>query len=355
MDTLQPQPREAQPTAAAASLERGLAPISHVLACVDRSVLSESCVPYAVFLAKAFGAKLTLLHVLDLPGGSAGLPSSEALAWEIARHEAQAYLDRLAAMAAAAGTDATTVIAEGHPAASIVSVAHEVGADVTVLGSHGEGGRTRWALGGTVSQVLASSGGSVLVARSSPNVLTEFSPKSILVPLDGSQRAESVLPSVVRIAKAYKSVVVLVHVVIEPVATGILAAGEDLEHARGLARRLELGAERYLAQMRARLARELPSVRTLVLRAKDERQSLIDVSERERVDLVVLSAHGATCNIDRTLGTVSGYLVTLGRPAMLVLQDVPRAGAVTDSGEPPGDHYAPPLRGTIHARPTGAT
>jgi nucleotide-binding universal stress UspA family protein len=138
------------------------------------------------------------------------------------------------------------------------------------------------------------------------------------------------------------------------VATGIRAAGEDLEHARGLARRLEVGAERYLAQIRARLTREIPSVRTIVLRSRDERQTLIEVSEREHVDLVVLSAHGATCNVDRSLGTVSGYLVTLAQPAMLVLQDLPRRVAVSESGEPAGDHYAQPLRGTIHARPLGA-
>ncbi|HSQ67084.1 MAG TPA: universal stress protein [Polyangiaceae bacterium] len=352
MDTTQAQtPQTGTPPTA--GLERGLAPITHVLACVDRSVLSESCVPYAVFLAKVFGSKLTLLHVLDLPGGSSGLPVSEALGWEISRHEAQAYLDRLARAAEDAGVPATTLIAEGHPAASIVSVGREVGADVTVLGSHGEGGRTRWALGGTASQVLSSSGGSVLVARSSPTVLAEFEPKTIVVPLDGSTRAESVLPSVVRIAKKYQSVVTLAHVVIEPVANAILVAGEDLEHARGLARRLEISAERYLAQVGAQLSREIPGVRTLVFRSKDERQALIELSEREAADLIVLSAHGATCNVGRPLGTVAGYMVMLARPALLVLQDLPQRDEATEGGEPAVDHYAPPLRGAVHARPTG--
>ena len=194
----------------------------------------------------------------------------------------------------------------------------------------------------------------MLVARSSPTVLPEFAPKSIVVPLDGSTRAESVLPSVVRIAKTYGSSVALVHAVIEPVATGVLAAGEDLEHARGLARRLEVSAERYLSQVGAHLSREIPSVRTLVLRSRDERQALIELSERENADLIVLSAHGATCNVGRPLGTVAGYMVMLARPALLVLQDLPQRDEATEGGEPAVDHYATPLRGTVHARPMGA-
>ena len=335
------------------NVTRGAGGIGHVLACVDRSVLSESCVPYALFLSKTFGARMTLLHVLEPRSAPSGMAASDALGWEIARHEVQAYLDRIREAVSSAGVPATTRMTEGHPAASIVATGREIGADVTVLGTHGEGGgRAGCALGSTAAQVLASSRGSVLVARSTSSIPGEFAPKTVLVPLDGSTRAECVLPSAVRIAKAHQSMLLLVHVVMEPVATAILTAGEDLEHARGLARRLEVNAERYLGQLQTRLSVELPSVRALVIRATDERRALTELSVRENVDLIIVSAHGSTANTARSLGTVSNYLVSLAHPALLVLQDLPQL-AVTVESEEEADHYAPPLRGTIHAGPTG--
>ncbi len=329
-------------------------PINHVLACVDRSVLSESCVPHALFLSKTFGAKVTFLYVLEPPSGVVGLPAAEALGWEIARHEAQAYLDRLRETASAAGVNAETMIAEGLPSVSIVAAARSSNADVIVLGSHGEGARMTSPLGSTVAQVLATTRGSVLVARSTPHVnVAEFAPRTLLVPLDGSTRAECVIPSTVRIAKAHEATILLLHVILEPIATSILTAGENLEHARGLARRLEVSAQRYLNQLQTRLAHEHTPVRALVLRSPDQRRAIVETAEREGVDLIVASAHGATANMARSLGTVSNYLVTLAHTPLLVLQDLPQPALA--ASEPDEEQFAEPLRGTIHAGPTGAS
>jgi nucleotide-binding universal stress UspA family protein len=325
--------------------------IEHILVCLDRSPLSEACVPPAVALARVFDAKVTLLHVMQA-ATTTSLSTPDPLGWEIARQEAQAYLDRLQGRTAAPGLTARTMLAQGFPAARIVSAAAEIGADLIVLGTHGETTRGGEALGSTAQQVLASTRRSVFVPRSSLKANGEVAPKRILVPLDGSTRTESVLPTAVRIARGHGAELVLAHVVPEPVRNAILSA-EDLERARDLARRLQSGAKRYLDQVASMVAHDDLPVRTVVLRERDERQSLLELSEREQIDLMIVSAHGVTCNPARSFGSVASYLLSHARPALLVIQDLrddqQTSDAVLD------ERHATPLRGTPHTGPAEGT
>ncbi len=333
---------------------RRLAPtgIEHILVCLDRSPLSESCIPHAVALAKVFDARITLLHVLEAPQ-EAARASLDPLAWEIARQEAQAYLDKVRERAKELGPSTRTMIAQGLPAARIVSVAADVRADLTILGSHGSSGRVDPALGTTVQQVLAFTRGSVFVARPVPIASDAGAPRRILVPLDGSTRTECVLPTVTRIARTHGAEVLFAHVVPEPLPSAILS-GEDLSHARDLARRVETAAERYLHHTASALARDGVVVRTVVLRESDERQALLALSEREHVDLMVVSAHGTTCNAARPFGSVASYLLSYARPALLVIQDL-RETEHRANDELVGERHAAPLRGIPHSGPAEGT
>jgi len=149
-----------------------------------------------------------------------------------------------------------------------------------------------------------------------------------------------VLPTAARIAKANGAALLLVHIVSEPIPTAILHSAEDLELVKQLGSRLEAAAKEYLEHLRVQLVGELPSVRALVIRQADERQSLLEVATREAIDLVVLSAHGCTCNPARPFGSVAGYLLTHSMVPLLVLQDLPELER--DDEEP-----APPLRASF--------
>lgn len=324
--------------------------IRHILVCLDRSPRSEACLPHAVAMARVFDARMTLLHVMQPAHAATQLRAPDPLGWEIARREAQAYLDGLREQTADLGPATEALLAQGDPAARIVSAAVEVGADLTVLGSHGEGGHVGGPLGSTVLQVLAVTRGSVFVARGAPGAKAEATPKRILVPLDGSTRTECVLPAAARIAQTHGGELVLVHVVSEPVPSTILAAGNDLELARELARRLESGAERYLGVIAGQLAAEGLAVRSVVLREVDERQALLELSEREHADLIVVAAHGATCNPARSFGTVASYLLSHGPTELLVIQDLREPERET-SADVLDRRHAAPLRGAPHTGP----
>jgi nucleotide-binding universal stress UspA family protein len=273
-------------------------------------------------LASALGGTTTLLHVMQPPRDNFSQGAPDALTWEIARQEAMSYLERLRKeVASQTGQQVGIRVEQGHPAARIRAVAHEVGASVTVLGASGEGGAT-WTLGTTAQEVLLRAEGSVFIARSPMATAPGFAPRRILVPLDGSLRAESILPTVARIAHASGAEVRLAHVVSEPQPSGILRAPEDLEMARALTRRLELQSKSYLDGICQRLRRDVSSVRTSVSSHGDPGQRLCELAESEGIDLVILSAHGAICNRARALGSVTTHLLRCLIVPVMMLQDL---------------------------------
>jgi nucleotide-binding universal stress UspA family protein len=322
-----------------------------VLVCVDRSPLAEICVAHALFICKTFGSELTLLHVLEArhegSAPRAGPQPTDAVGWEVSRCEARDYLERIERRAREVrGRPVDIRLEQGRPGERISALTRELGADLTVLGGHGESGIAAWSLGSTAQQVLSVARGSVLVARSSAPAPSVVCPRRILVPLDGSLRTESVLPAAARIARTNDAEMVLVHVVEEPLATALLRAPEDMELARDLATRLELRAGAYLDHLRDQLTREGAYVRAVVVRQVDGHQALLDVARREEVDLVVVSAHGATCNAAQPFGSFTTHLLAHSRVAVLVLQDLQEPEAYTE-GDVVDEEVGPALRASF--------
>jgi nucleotide-binding universal stress UspA family protein len=300
-----------------------------------------------VALAKTFGSAVTLAHVMEPPHERAGFQANDVLGWEISRQEAQGYLAKLGeTVTRALGRPVDTRLEQGRPAERLVDLARELGADLSVLGSRGEGGGAALTLGSTVQQVLALARSSIFIAHSSSTVPPTVTPTRILVPLDGSPRTESVLPAVARIASTYGAEILLVHIVQEPLPTALLRSPDDMDVARRLAQRLESGARRYLDDLGRQLAHEVDAVRTLVVRGANEYQSLLEISQNERTDLMVLSAHGSGCDSTQSFGSVTAYLLTHSTIPLLVLQDLPakELHPVTQGSEKPPSlraSYAP--------------
>ena len=83
----------------------------------------------------------------------------------------------------------------GRPANEILAFAGEVGADLIVMSAHGRSGISRWVFGSVADRVLRGATCPVLLVRAGPAQLrTTY--QRILVPLDGSELAEQILPYV---------------------------------------------------------------------------------------------------------------------------------------------------------------
>jgi nucleotide-binding universal stress UspA family protein len=320
-----------------------------ILVCVDGSAFSEVCIPAAVALAETFGSTITLVRVMHLQRERGGR-TNDALGWELARQEARAYLDRLERrITQACGARVESRLEQGPPADRIVDLGGELSADLTIIGSRGCGDAPTRTLGNTAQKVLATARGSVLVARSSVTSAASASPTRILVPLDGSVRTESVLPTVARIARSSGASIVLAHVVREPLPTALLCAAEDMALATQLAARLASRAAGYLGQLQVQLRQVVgdTSVSVVVARHANECQSLLEISRAERSDLVVLSAHGAACDSAPSFGSVAAFLLAHSLVPVLLLQDLP--GRDLRRAHDHQDEMAPPMLRTSYA------
>lgn len=101
------------------------------------------------------------------------LPLLDAQVWVVsvldpeerigANQNASEHLVRAAALLGTGGITAQTVQRRGHFAVEIVAVAHEVGADVVVVGSAAHGAFVEWVTQGVSSEVIKRWRGSVLV------------------------------------------------------------------------------------------------------------------------------------------------------------------------------------------------
>ncbi len=316
----------------------------HLLVCLDGSVSSEASLPYVLGMAKTFKSAITLVEVMEparFPHADAR--TNDVLSWEITRQEARAYLERVQKDASEAfGESVETRLEQGPPAQRIVDLARELGADLVVLSSHGEGGDMHANLGSTALQVLAIARSSVFIVHASSGAANVL-PRRVLVPLDGSPRTESVLPAAARIARAYGAELLLVHVVREPLPTLVLNAPNDIALTHELAGHLERSGNRYLEDLRDRLAHERTSVSTLVVRHASERQALLDVCRDQQVDLIVLSARGSVCDPSHAFGGVTTDLLLHARLPILVLQDLPEQEASPEGHRSP----APALRASF--------
>jgi nucleotide-binding universal stress UspA family protein len=154
--------------------------------------------------------------------------------------------------------------------------------------------------------------------------------RRLLVPVDRSPRAESVLPLAVRVAGSVAAELVVAHVVPRPGLTevGPLDA-EDLELRERITRRNVRVATAYLDRLRARFGASGPVPRMIVLRDGDVRTRLHRLCEDEAVDLVVLSSHGQTGRASVPYGSVTADLVVHSPVPLLIVRPRARRARVT--------------------------
>jgi nucleotide-binding universal stress UspA family protein len=129
-----------------------MAAFQHVLVTTDFSPISSRAVEVACELACDLGARLTVLHVCEVPGYSQTGPIAYDLVTPVVA-EAQARLDELLVSARRRCPTAGSLVKVGTASDAVLSVAGEIGADLVVLGTHGRRG-FRHAILGSVAETV---------------------------------------------------------------------------------------------------------------------------------------------------------------------------------------------------------
>jgi nucleotide-binding universal stress UspA family protein len=141
--------------------------------------------------------------------------------------------------------------------------------------------------------------------------------KTILVPLDGSERAEKILPHVETLAKHSGAKVILLRV-IEAANNVPFLLKATPDTWRNMVRVWNETAENYLSAQRDRLA-EQGIEADFRVEYGPITATIITVAEEEDVDLIAMSSHGATGLSRVFYGSVaSGVLHRVNRPLLLI-------------------------------------
>jgi len=141
--------------------------------------------------------------------------------------------------------------------------------------------------------------------------------KSILVPLDGSKRAQRILPHVEKLAQRFEAEVIFIRVV-EPLVSTSGTHGSNTEMYINMVDELYKEAKAYLTALKGEFREKGISVKTIVRRGTVV-NNIISVSESEDVDLIAMASHGRT-GLGRVFyGSVAaGVLHQVDRPLLLI-------------------------------------
>lgn len=296
-----------------------------ILLPMDRSSLAECVLPHTIAIAQAFESQVTLAHVMDPPDQANWRRAVDPLNWQIKKAEAESYLDDLTLRLQKAGLQTEKHILEGPAAEGIVDFTRKNNVPLVMLSSHGQSGLSSWNVSSVVQKIILRARTSIMIVRAyqpaSANV-TGLRYHRLLLPVDGSQRAECVLPMASTLARSHEAQVVLVHVVRRPeMPRRTPPTDEDVDLADRIMERNRAEAIQYLDQLRSRVA---GGAQAHVLVSEHVAATLHEVVDQEKIDLVLLTAHGYSGQTRWPYGSVVSSFITYGTTALLIVQDLPQ-------------------------------
>ena len=140
---------------------------------------------------------------------------------------------------------------------------------------------------------------------------------TILVPLDGSKRAEAILPHAEALAQLHGAKVVFLEVVEPPP----LAMGSETAFFENFQEELEQRTKQagvYLASLKGEFREKGIEARVRVAHGPVV-EAIINAAEREKADLIVLVSHGRSGLSRVFYGSVAaGILQRADRPLLLI-------------------------------------
>src|SRR3990172_6743333 len=172
---------------------------------LDGSKTAEKVLPYARFLAGRLKLPVELLGVIDIAEMVTHISAEKArfldTMMEDGVRESEAYLAGIAKTFT--GVEVKRATEKGLAEEVIIERSEADAGMLIAMATHGRSGINRWLLGSIAEKVLRGTANPLLLVRATAEAKSagEEAFKSVIVPLDGSEVAESVLPMVGALAK----------------------------------------------------------------------------------------------------------------------------------------------------------
>jgi nucleotide-binding universal stress UspA family protein len=311
-----------------------------ILVPLDGSKAAEGVFAHVRELARGGAARITLLRVIE-PASRAEFidDTTEPTRFRTEKvDDARAYLARVQTLLQGDGHHVEPLLMRGVAVDSICQACAHVRADLLAMTARGRSSVAGVLLGNVALGVLNRAPCPIYVAPTTVERVRGFD--RILVPLDGSEHAESVLPHVQALAAAHGTSLLLLRVVRTGHST---MAIDDVEQvldgtrsSKGLLPRLGQHqdserlreAQTYLRDQRAALEKQQLEVEAYVGRGRPT-DCILALADDADVDLVALTNRLRSGLASVLYGSVaSGLLGRLRRPMLIV-----------PTGEPPPRNF----------------
>jgi nucleotide-binding universal stress UspA family protein len=296
---------------------------SKILIPLDGSQTAEKVLPYARYLAGKFKIPVELLAVVDIAEMATHISADSArfldTMIENGMRSSESYLQGIAATFPGAKVDCT--VEKGRAEETIIEKGETDKAVLIAMATHGRSGLNRFLLGSVAEKVLRGAANPLLLVRATEQAKVDGTAgfKTVIVPLDGSELAESVLPTVTHAAKALDLEVLL----FRAYRTAYIAdAGDDGYGANydDLIAGVRDEANGYLAKKVAELKKlGLEKVSSMSAEgfAGDE---IIGLGRKTPEGLIAMCSHGRSGLKRWVLGSVTETVVRHTVDPMLVLR-----------------------------------
>jgi nucleotide-binding universal stress UspA family protein len=298
-----------------------------ILVPLDGSSLSEEVLGYVGPLARAFSAEVLLLHVIASVELLRVLPPSHPYA-DLLRREGtnigRSFLERAAAPLREQGIHVQTAVTATEDRSIpelLLEHAREENVQLIAMATHGQGGLDRVIFGSVANRMLQAAQTPLLLVRPTGDLdAKQVSLRTIVVPLDGSELAETVLPLVVELSQKLNLEVRMLYVL--PLASQIYVGTTYYWYPADLLDVARDAAKSYLKGVAERLQRDGLTAHMDVIEGEASSQ-IVDYVQRTPDCIVALSTHGRS-GIGRWLiGSVADKVIrSSGRP-VLVLRPSP--------------------------------
>ena len=299
--------------------------IHHILVPLDGSELAECVLPHVMALAPVTGARITLIHVLERPHSRNGNGALiDPLGWHMQKQESQSYLDRIAQQLQKLEVPVEQIILEGNPAEALIEFARTNDIDLLVLSTHGRTGLSEWNVSSVVQKILLRSYRSILLVRAyaaPPADPVQY--HRLFLAIDGSTRAEYILPFAMSLAQSHQSNVILGTVIQRPQPIQRFPLSEeDTAWIQQFTDRNQQDASRYLEQLTTQFSLKGLSAETNIAVSDNAVGSVHDMVEESGADLVMIAAHGYSGERRWPYGSIASSLISYGRTPLMILQDL---------------------------------
>ncbi|HEX5632433.1 MAG TPA: universal stress protein [Gemmatimonadales bacterium] len=295
-----------------------------ILVPLDGSPFAEQALAVAADIAVRAGATLhlVLVHqgsaVVSGPGEPVVIdPGID----ERLRGEERGYLGHVHARVAPGGElRLVETVLEGPVAESIAHYAHDHAVDLVVMTTHGRGSFSRFWLGSVADRLVRMLEQPLLLLRpqASRGTPAPEAVKRIVLPLDGSPHAEAMIEPAVLLAQVFDAELTLSRIVERLAPIWLPTPGVVPVPDTDAMPHRQLEATRYLHEVANRLRVRGLRVATAVEVAADPVSGIMELCERERMDVIALATHGHGGPMRFLLGSVADKLVRSATVPLLV-------------------------------------